>query len=133
MKNRLTLSFTIASIALFISTHALAQKGDRDKDFNSLKGVWVKQTGNKDTLECMSPGVLKLTLEHGSIPPRDPEGLYFYSFTKDGIVLQWYASSKMEENKPACCYQLDAAKGLLQTGNFYKLPNEQYLVFKKLR
>ena len=97
-----------------------------------LSGTWVKTTGDKDTLRFTDPGHFTLTLQHGSLPPRDPEGLYSYKITGDSIHLEWWAASTINRSK--LWYFKRYGDYKLAFGKFYNAPGEKdQLEFKKTK
>lgn len=101
--------------------------------FEYLKGRWVKEGNEKDTLNFISEGNFILTLQHGSKPPHDPEGPYNYKFTKNGIVLQWSFSSTVDPNKKAVYYSLNDSHTRLTLGKFYPSGDpEERMIFNKI-
>ena len=132
MKIHLFLLLIFLSIAHFIAAQNIQQA-----DLPLLKGKWVKTTNARDTLFFeMRKGtetLFILTLQKGTHPPRDPEGLYSFKFVPTGITVNWMFSSTVHNSKPIP-FRFNDSKTILTIGNFYRAKNEgELLDFKQLK
>ena len=119
-------------VALLVCSNVFAQDNQKS-DFEYLKGKWVKSGNERDTLFFTDTTSFVLKLEHGTIPPRDPEGLYFYSLNDRGIVLHWAFADSYHTDKQTDYYKLDKVDSTLYISNFYLAHNSgKHLVFKKI-
>ena len=119
----------LATLLISISLFAC---GKQKSGIEYLKGKWVKEDNERDTLYFIDASSFILTLEHVTTPPKDPEGMYSYSLSDTGIIVHWVFANSNNPGK-ADYFNLDNSHQTLVIGNFYNAPNSgKQLAFKKI-